>query len=193
MTAGPYSAKVMDHFVRTEGVAEVLAASDVLVTKPGPGSLSEAFHQLSQEIASWPRVLCHRDYHSRNLMLHRGRLYWIDFQDARMGPVTYDLASLLRDSYVDLPEALVAALTQDHPRARMMTPAMVDQMNLDRSFAFYKDRFADASDFTFVFVGSFTLETIRPLVEAYLASLPPVAVVVFMQHWFVKGLVEIEK
>jgi hypothetical protein len=69
-------------------------------------TLSEAFHELSREIASWPRVLCHRDYHSRNLMLHRGRLYWIDFQDARMGPATYDLASLLRDAYVDVPEEL---------------------------------------------------------------------------------------
>jgi len=69
-------------------------------------TLSEAFHELSHEIASWPRVLCHRDYHSRNLMLHRGRLYWIDFQDARMGPATYDLASLLRDAYVDVPEEL---------------------------------------------------------------------------------------
>jgi hypothetical protein len=49
-------------------------------------------------------VLCHRDYHSRNLMLHQGQLYIIDFQDARMGPDTYDLVSLLRDSYVDLPE-----------------------------------------------------------------------------------------
>ena len=68
--------------------------------------LSEAFHQLSQEIASWPRVLCHRDYHSRNLMAHGGRLVWIDFQDARMGPASYDLASLLRDAYVDLPEPL---------------------------------------------------------------------------------------
>jgi hypothetical protein len=68
--------------------------------------LSEAFHQLSQEIASWPRVLCHRDYHSRNLMPHAGRLYWIDFQDARMGPVSYDLASLLRDAYLDVPEEL---------------------------------------------------------------------------------------
>jgi aminoglycoside/choline kinase family phosphotransferase len=47
-------------------------------------------------------VLCHRDYHSRNLMLHDGSLYIIDFQDARMGPDTYDLASLLRDSYVDI-------------------------------------------------------------------------------------------
>ena len=69
-------------------------------------NLSEAFHQLSHEIASWPRVLCHRDYHSRNLMLHAGRLFWIDFQDARMGPTTYDLASLLRDAYVDVPEEL---------------------------------------------------------------------------------------
>lgn len=70
-------------------------------------TLAEAFHRLSEEIASWPRVLCHRDFHSRNLMAHRGVLHWIDFQDARMGPATYDLASLLRDSYVDLPEELV--------------------------------------------------------------------------------------
>jgi hypothetical protein len=69
-------------------------------------TLSEAFHLLSQEIASWPRVLCHRDYHSRNLMLHGERLVWIDFQDARMGPATYDIASLLRDAYVDVPDEL---------------------------------------------------------------------------------------
>jgi hypothetical protein len=41
-------------------------------------------------------------------MSHREQLYWIDFQDARMGPATYDLASLLRDSYVDLDEEFVA-------------------------------------------------------------------------------------
>jgi N-acetylmuramate 1-kinase len=71
-------------------------------------TLSEGFHALSEEIASWPRVLCHRDFHSRNLMRHQARLHWIDFQDARMGPATYDLASLLRDSYVDLDEDFVA-------------------------------------------------------------------------------------
>jgi aminoglycoside/choline kinase family phosphotransferase len=74
--------------------------------------LSEAFHQLSQEIASWPRVLCHRDYHSRNLMAHGERLVWIDFQDARMGPASYDLASLLRDAYVDVPEELAEDLKE---------------------------------------------------------------------------------
>ena len=69
--------------------------------------LAEGFHALAAQIASWPRVLCHRDYHSRNLMQHNGRLYWIDYQDARMGPATYDLASLLRDSYVTLDEEFV--------------------------------------------------------------------------------------
>ena len=54
------------------------------------------------ELAAEPHVLCHRDYHSRNLMLRDGSLYIIDFQDARLGPDTYDLVSLLRDSYVDI-------------------------------------------------------------------------------------------
>ena len=71
-------------------------------------TLGEAIHRLCEEIACWPRVLCHRDFHSRNLMLHDASLYWIDFQDARMGPGCYDLVSLLRDSYVDLPEDFVA-------------------------------------------------------------------------------------
>jgi N-acetylmuramate 1-kinase len=64
-------------------------------------ALGEEWAQIVEELASEPRVLCHRDYHSRNLMLREGSLYIIDFQDARMGPDTYDLASLLRDSYVD--------------------------------------------------------------------------------------------
>lgn len=69
-------------------------------------------------------------------------------------------------------DTLNAALSQDHLRARPMSPGLVAEMNLDKSFAFYKDRFADASDFTFVLVGSFDLPTIKPLVERYLGSLP---------------------
>ena len=76
-------------------------------------TMSEGFHSLAAEIASWPRALCHRDFHSRNLMLHRERLHWIDFQDARMGPVAYDLASLVRDAYVDVPEELIATLAEE--------------------------------------------------------------------------------
>jgi zinc protease len=69
-------------------------------------------------------------------------------------------------------ETLQATVTQNHPRARLMTPEMVDQMNLEKSLAFYKDRFSDASDFTFVFVGNFDLPTMKPLVERYLGALP---------------------
>jgi aminoglycoside/choline kinase family phosphotransferase len=73
-------------------------------------ALKAELAKIIDELAAEPRVLCHRDYHSRNLMLHESRLYMIDFQDARMGPDTYDLVSLLRDSYVDLPESTVDEL-----------------------------------------------------------------------------------
>jgi aminoglycoside/choline kinase family phosphotransferase len=73
-------------------------------------ALDEAFVNLAEELAAEPRVFCHRDYHSRNLMLHDGQLYVIDFQDARMGPDTYDLVSLLRDSYMDFSEREVDEL-----------------------------------------------------------------------------------
>jgi aminoglycoside/choline kinase family phosphotransferase len=79
---------------------------------PAAEALGAEWAQIVEELASEPRVLCHRDYHSRNLMWHRDRLYIIDFQDARMGPDTYDLVSLLRDSYVDLDEPTVDALLE---------------------------------------------------------------------------------
>lgn len=81
--------------------------------------LSARFRALAEEIASWPRVLCHRDYHSRNLMVWRDELYWVDFQDARLGPATYDLASLLRDAYVDLPEAFIDDAAESFRRAAL--------------------------------------------------------------------------
>ena len=65
-----------------------------------------------------------------------------------------------------------SALSGNHPRRQPETAASVSKWNLDTSLAFYKARFADASNFTFVFVGSFTLDAMRPLVETYLASLP---------------------
>jgi zinc protease len=69
-------------------------------------------------------------------------------------------------------EALGTILGQNHPRRRLPTAATVDEWNLDKSLAFYKDRFADASDFTFVFVGNIDLAAMKPLVERYLGGLP---------------------
>jgi N-acetylmuramate 1-kinase len=73
-------------------------------------ALNTEFASIVEELAAEPRVLCHRDFHSRNLMLRGGQLVIIDFQDARMGPDTYDLASLLRDAYVDVPAGAVRDL-----------------------------------------------------------------------------------
>lgn len=57
-----------------------------------------------------PDVFSHRDYHTRNLLVHEGKLRLIDFQDARLGPVEYDLASLFYDAYVPVTQKDRAAL-----------------------------------------------------------------------------------
>ena len=82
----------------------------VALSAPVREALAAEYAAIVEELAAEPRVLCHRDYHSRNLMLHEGRLYIIDFQDTRMGPDTYDLVSLLRDSYMDFTEQQVEDL-----------------------------------------------------------------------------------
>lgn len=69
-------------------------------------------------------------------------------------------------------EAIQDAMFQGHPRRRMPTPEQIDALSLDTALAFYKDRFADAGDFTFVFVGTVEPAVLQPLVERYLASLP---------------------
>jgi N-acetylmuramate 1-kinase len=81
-----------------------------VLTPAAREALAVEYAAIAEELAGEARVLCHRDYHSRNLMLHEGRLYIIDFQDTRMGPDTYDLVSLLRDSYVDFTEQQVDEL-----------------------------------------------------------------------------------
>ena len=69
-------------------------------------------------------------------------------------------------------DTVSAIVWQNHFRKRPLSAEVVQEMSLDKSFAFYKDRFADAGDFVFVFAGSFDPATIRPLVTRYLASLP---------------------
>jgi zinc protease len=69
-------------------------------------------------------------------------------------------------------QAILAALSGNNPRLLPPTPATVNQWDLAKSLAFYKARFADAGNFTFVFVGSFTPSAIQPLIETYIASLP---------------------
>jgi zinc protease len=109
------------------------------------------------------------------------QLIYLTFTAPRADPVSFkvltdqlkvNLANRQAQPDVLFSQALTAALTQNHPRAQPLTPATVDRMNLAKSMAFYKERFADAGDFVFVFVGSFDLPTMKPLVEKYLGSLP---------------------
>jgi N-acetylmuramate 1-kinase len=94
-------------------------------------ALASEFAAIAEELAAEPRVLCHRDYHSRNLMLHERQLYIIDFQDARMGPDTYDLVSLLRDSYVDFTPQQVEELIAFFLALRGIQDAMAFRRRFD--------------------------------------------------------------
>jgi N-acetylmuramate 1-kinase len=97
-----------DHFLEYGIVArqgKPMCADDWTVIR-------EEFHRIAELLAAQPRVFVHRDYHSRNLMVDGMRLGVIDFQDALMGPAAYDLASLVRDAYIQLDEALVDELVE---------------------------------------------------------------------------------
>ena len=69
-------------------------------------------------------------------------------------------------------DTVQVTMAQGHPRARPVDDAAVQRLDLAKSLQFYRDRFADASDFTFVIVGNFSVDSIKPLVLTYLGSLP---------------------
>jgi len=69
-------------------------------------------------------------------------------------------------------DTVMVTMAQYHFRARPYEEAMLDEMDLDASLAIFQDRFSDAGDFTFYFVGAFTNDEIKPLITRYLASLP---------------------
>jgi len=70
-------------------------------------ALETVFQRILQNNLAQPRVFVHRDYHSRNLMISAPNPGILDFQDAVYGPITYDLASLFKDAYINWEEAEV--------------------------------------------------------------------------------------
>lgn len=99
----------------------------------------QSFSEICQELANEPTVLTHRDFHSRNVMVvgAEERLVLIDFQDARMGPVQYDLASLLRDSYYQIEETQVEKLVDYYiARLKAHTDNEIDRVHFLKIFDF---------------------------------------------------------
>jgi len=164
------------------------AANSGLVPSGGVGRLSavELTKYLQGKIASaWPVVdeldegmngrASVRDLETMFQLIHlrftKPRIDPVDFAAEREGMKAL-LGNQTNNPDVVFAQTLQLARFQNHPRRQPNTPAVVDQWDLEKSAAFYRDRFSDASDFTFVFVGSFDLPMMKPLVERYLGSLP---------------------
>lgn len=110
--------------------------------------LDETFTRLVNELLALPQGFTHRDYQSRNLMWSpAGRLTLIDFQDALLGPLGYDLAALLCDSYVTLDGELQLALLAHYARCRQL-----DLSALVRAFRLVsvQRKLKDAGRFVFI-------------------------------------------
>lgn len=123
-----------DHFLEY-GIA---AKQGAPIHESDAAAIRQEFRKISELLAAQPRVFVHRDYHSRNLMVDGERLGVIDFQDALMGPATYDLASLLRDAYIALDESLIDRLVAYY----------LDRLQEGRQLWTHREAFRRLFDFT---------------------------------------------
>ncbi|NKB87913.1 MAG: phosphotransferase [Acidobacteria bacterium] len=71
---------------------------------------AELYVAVASRLAELPTVMCHRDFHSRNLAVHGERLLVVGYQDLMWGPVFYDPVSLLLDNYVDVADEITASV-----------------------------------------------------------------------------------
>ena len=98
-------------------------------------NLQKIFLDICETLHKEPKFVCHRDYHSRNVMIKLGRVCVIDFQDARRGPLQYDLVSLLHDSYVALSPSSREFILKDYiSKASEHLPKNWDWAHFDEIF-----------------------------------------------------------
>jgi zinc protease len=109
------------------------------------------------------------------------QLAWLHFTSPRDDSTTFRSLMTRYRGFLENQEAspenafsdtLSVTMSQYHPRARPVTVRTLDEIDPHRSLGFYRDRYSDASDFTFVFVGSFQPDSIRPMVLRWLGGLP---------------------
>ena len=94
--------------------------------------LEKTWDFLVESALEQPKVCVHRDYHSRNLMItNEDNPGVLDFQDAVIGPITYDLVSLLRDCYITWPRERVENWVRQYHQ-RLLDEGLVNEANADR-------------------------------------------------------------
>ena len=146
------------------------------VTSAAVEVLYKRLYDMCFMLSSEPRVLVHRDYHSRNLMIKNGEQVVIDFQDARMGTPLYDLVSLLEDCYYQIEEQNKKTLIKyyyeqyyskfDKAKTFQQFLYLYDMMAIQRvfkaigSFAYI---FADRKDLRYVKYIGYAFEKVRSI------------------------------
>lgn len=132
-------------------------------------TLQQSFEHLATVALEQPKVIVHRDYHSRNLLLTEPNPGVIDFQDAVHGPVTYDLVSLLRDCYIAWPREQVAQWVQEYHRQARQAGIVEADVSLEQFMRWFDlmgvQRHLKAS-------GIFARLNYRDAKPGYLADIP---------------------
>jgi len=111
------------------------------------------------------------------------QLIYLNFISPRLDSISYlsyktKLENYLKNRDKDpqsaFQDTITSVISQYHPRRMPWTMETLNKLNADKSFQIYKDRFADASDFTFIFVGNFDVDSIKPFIQTYLGNLPSI-------------------
>ncbi len=109
------------------------------------------------------------------------QLAWLHFTEPRydeapvqaiLGQIRAILANRGADPNAHFADTLQVTLSQGHPRARPISTALLEEIDPERAYAIYRDRFGHADGFTFLLVGNLDLEQVEPLVRRYLGNLP---------------------
>ena len=133
------------------------------------GELITWFERIAKKVSSQKKFFVHRDYHSRNLMIQKSNNPGIlDFQDALVGPITYDLVSLLKDAYIEWDEEIVL----DHA-VRYWEKAKSNNLIANLEFStFYKDFECMGIQRHLKILGIFARLSIRDKKNQYLENVP---------------------
>jgi len=103
-----YSKNILKHEMALFNEWYLLKNKEILLSEEDMNGLNKTLEIIAESNISQPFFFVHRDFHSRNLMLlNDNGLGMLDFQDARIGPITYDLVSLLKDAYIELDEEFI--------------------------------------------------------------------------------------